>query len=140
VLTRNPIVNADVQLTHFNCNKGVSLPYISSAAFQCAQRALQSAECVVIQPIMLVQIQTSKEYSSGVHNDLTRRNAIRVQSDQEPNEQVTMSALIPLAKLSTYSSDLRRLTSGNSTFTIEFSSYEQLSQREYQNLVLKKEN
>jgi elongation factor G len=137
VLARNPIVNADVQLIHFDCNKGVSLPYISSAAFQCAQRALQSAQCVLIQPIMFVQIQTNKEYSSRVYNDLTRRNAIRIQSNQEPNEQVSMSALVPLAKLNTYSSDLRRLTSGNSTFTIEFNSYEQLSQREYQDLVNK---
>jgi translation elongation factor EF-G len=47
---------------------------------------------------------------------------------------LSVSASVPLAKLTAYSSDLRRLTSGNTTFTIEFKSYNVLSQREYQEL------
>jgi translation elongation factor EF-G len=62
--------------------------------------------------------------------------AINIQVS-EINQLVNISASVPLAKLTGFSSDLRRLTSGNTTFTIEFKSYEVLSQREYQELTEK---
>lgn len=82
-------------------------------------------------------MQTTKEYSHGVYGDLTRRNATNIQV-AEVNETVKISANVPLAKLASYSTDIRRITSGNTSFTIEFSSYEPVSQREYQELVEKR--
>ena len=65
------------------------------------------------------QITTSKEYSSRVYGDLTKKNAMNLLYDEKGNV-VNLSARLPLAKLSSYSSELRKLTSGNTTFTIEF--------------------
>lgn len=56
VLLRYPFVNTVVHLTKFNASRGVPLPYISSAAYQCALKAVKSAECVIIQPIMQVEV------------------------------------------------------------------------------------
>ena len=56
----------------------------------------------------------------------------------EINDEVHMSAVVPLAKLTAYSSDIRKITSGNAVFTIQFNSYQQISQREFQELMEKK--
>ena len=114
------------------------MPYISSAAYQCILNGLNKAECVIIQPVMQIEITTTKEYSPKVYSDLTRRNSTNLKVTDMNTTDLNISARVPLAKLGSYSSDLRRLTSGNTTFSIQFDSYEQLSQREYQELLEKK--
>jgi elongation factor G len=86
---------------------------------------------------MQVEVNTNKEFSHGVYSDLSRRNATDIHVD-EKNEEYNITAIVPLAKLGHYSSDIRRITSGNATFTIQFNSYEQISQREYQELLEKR--
>jgi elongation factor G len=66
-----------------------------------------------------------------------RRNASDIQIEDNKND-TSLSAKVPLAKLSSYSSDLRKLTSGNTSFTVQFNSYEQILQREFQDLIDKK--
>lgn len=127
----------DIHLIKFNVNKGVLVPYISSAAYECTLNALNKAECVVIQPVMQINLTTTKEYSAKVYSDLTRRNASDIHVSDHAND-INLTARVPLAKLNSYSSDLRRITSGNTSFTIQFDSYEQISQREYQELIQKK--
>ena len=85
----------------------------------------------------IFKVITTKEFTHGVYGDLSRRNATNLKI-YEDNEQINISAMVPLAKLASYSSDIRRITSGNATFSIEFDSYEQISQREYQELMEKK--
>ena len=137
VILGYPFINTDVNVTRFETSQGVPMPYISSAAYQCTIKALENAECVVIQPIMNVDVMTSPEYSSKVYSDLTRRNAFNIQVNQM-NKAANISAKVPLAKLRTYSTDIRKLTSGNSNFSIEFDSYDKISQREFQDLLEKK--
>ena len=137
ILLRYPIVNCVVRLNAFSSNSKVHLPYISSAAYQCAVKALKNAECVVSQPIMQIEIATTNEYSSKVYGDLSRRHAQNIRVE-ESGKTVNLSACVPLSQLTAYSSELRRLTSGNTTFTIEFKTYEVLSQKEYQELIAKR--
>jgi len=139
IILRYPIIDTDVILTDFEANTGVSTPYISSAAFQCTMNALKKASCVVIQPLMRVEVKTSKQYSHGVYSDLSRRNASDIRIEESSgDEEIIVSASVPLAKLSSYSSDIRRITSGNATFSIDFSAYEHVSEREYQELIEKR--
>jgi elongation factor G len=56
VLLRYPIVNCDVRLNAFSSNAKIHLPFISSAAYQCMNRALKNASCVISQPIMQVEV------------------------------------------------------------------------------------
>ena len=84
---------------------------------------------------------TTKEYSPGVYRDLLKRKALqpKVNDVLEEANAVCVSAKVPLANLSTFSTDIRKITSGNSSFSIEFESYEQMSQAEYQELVKSKQ-
>ena len=64
---------------------------------------------------------------------MTKRNSNNITSTL--NEQTTaISAKTPLAQLKTMSTDLRRITSGHTTFSVEFETYEQISQKEFQEL------
>ena len=49
-------------------------------------------------------------------------------------QTAVIHAKTPLAHLRTYSSDLRRITSGHTTFSFEYNSYDHMSQKEYQEL------
>jgi translation elongation factor EF-G len=51
---------------------------------------------------------------------------------------VNIQAKVPLSQLGSYSSEFRKLSSGNGTFAIEFDSYDQLTQKEYNELLNKK--
>ena len=137
VLMRFPVVNVEVWLESFSASAATTAPFVSSATFQCAREALRKAECVIMQPVMQVDIVTSKEYASRVNSDLVRRaaNEIRIETTDN-NAHVT--ALVPLAHLGSYSSDLRKIASGNASFTIEFNSYEPISDKEYKELQVKK--
>ncbi len=135
-LMRYPVIDCEVHMTAFRTTRSTILPIISSATNQCIREALKESECVIMQPIMNLEITTSNEYSSKVTHDLTRRYSKDLQTSL--NDQTTViSCKTPLAQLKTFSSDLRRLTSGHTTFSIEFDSYEQLSQKEYQELLEK---
>jgi hypothetical protein len=50
------MVNVDVCLNKLICSANVPLPYISNAAFICTMNALSKAECVVIQPVMKLEV------------------------------------------------------------------------------------
>lgn len=56
ILLRYPMVNVDVCLSKLICSANVPLPYISNAAFICTMNALSKAECVVIQPVMKLEV------------------------------------------------------------------------------------
>ncbi len=88
---------------------------------------------------MHVEVKTSKDYSHGVYSDFSRRNAenIRIE-DSTVDKEIVISASVPLSKLGSYSSDIRKITSGNVTFDICFSAYGNVSNREYQELINKK--
>ena len=58
---------------------------------------------------------------------------------KEENGLIYLEAIVPLAKLSSFSTDFRKITSGNGNFSLEFDSYKRLSQYEY-NLLLNKKS
>lgn len=141
IILRYPIINAKVKLIFLNVGANTPKAYISTATFMCMNRILKKAECVLIQPMMNVEVVTTKEYSPGVYRDLLKRKAVqpRVTDVSEDVNAACVSAKVPLANLSTFSTDIRKITSGNASFSIEFESYEQMSQAEYQELVKSKQ-
>jgi translation elongation factor EF-G len=63
---------------------------------------------------------------------------IRQDEDLDDNETMHLSANVPLANIASYSSVLRKLTSGNNSFTLELASYTEVSSKEYQKMLDKK--
>lgn len=66
VLLRYPIINIDVTITRLICSANTPLPFFSNTAFVCTSNALKNAECVIIQPMMKLDVSYRNFYLSIV--------------------------------------------------------------------------
>jgi len=104
----------------------------STFAFEMAgalamQEALRQGAPVLLEPIMRVEIATPEEFFGDILGDITARRGHVVQVDQQGHLRL-ITALIPLAELFNYATDLRSLSQGRATYTMEFDHYEPLPQ------------
>jgi elongation factor G len=99
-------------------------------AFQIAGRevfklAVKSAGPVLLEPIYMYTITVPEEYMGDVLSDLNTRRA-QVQGMDQVAENSIVTALVPLAEMQRYVSDLRSITQGRGVFTLEFADYQQV--------------
>jgi len=87
----------------------------------------KKANPVILEPMMKVEIEIPDEFTGTIIGDISRRRG-RVEG-QEPlgtTGNVIVRALVPLANMFGYATDLRSNTQGRGTFSMEFSNYEQV--------------
>jgi elongation factor G len=82
-----------------------------------------------MEPIMTLEVVTNELNLSAVLADLTRRRAV-VQCIYSRGLSKVLSILAPLSELLGYSTDLRTITSGTASFTMEFHCYQLMSQQD----------
>ncbi|HUA12709.1 MAG TPA: elongation factor G [Solirubrobacteraceae bacterium] len=102
------------------------------AGIQAMRQALENADPVLLEPIMLVTLSVPEASVGDVIGDLNGRRG-RPQGI-EPNGAATeIKAEVPIAEMLTYAPDLRSMTQGQGDYTLEFLRYEEvpgnLSQR-----------
>jgi elongation factor G len=100
----------------------------SEVAFEAAaviafERAAEKASPVLLEPIMKIQVIVPSEHVGKVIGDLNSRRAQITETDALGTAEV-INATIPLAQTFRYTTDLRSLTQGRGTFTMEFSHYD----------------
>jgi elongation factor G len=83
------------------------------------------AKPVLLEPIMMVEVETPEDYMGDVVGDLNRRRGIITGLDDNPAGKL-IRADVPLAQMFGYSTDLRSATQGRATYTMEFSKYQQV--------------
>jgi len=94
------------------------------AARLCLREALPKARPWLLEPIMLVIALTPEEFMGDVIGDLNARRG-QVHGMENHGTVCAITALVPLANLSSYESALRSTTRGRGTCTIAFDHYEQ---------------
>jgi elongation factor G len=82
-----------------------------------------------MEPIMNLEVVANEQNSSAVLADLTRRRAV-VQDISSRGLSKVLNILVPLSELLGYSTDLRTITSGTASFTMEFHCYQLMSQQD----------
>ncbi|MDF3055267.1 MAG: translation elongation factor [Gammaproteobacteria bacterium] len=82
------------------------------------------ASPILLEPIMKVEIVTPEEYMGDVVGDLNRRRGLILGMDENPTGKV-ISAEIPLEGMFGYATDLRSLSQGRATYSMEFAKYAQ---------------
>jgi elongation factor G len=102
----------------------------SALAFEiCARAALREAlqrgSPVLLEPIMKVEVVTPEEYTGSVIGDLNSRRGQIQGQDMRGNANV-VNAMVPLANMFGYVSNLRSMSQGRATFTMQFDHYEQV--------------
>jgi len=86
------------------------------------REAARKAKPVLLEPIMKVEVVTPDQYMGDVTGDLNRRRAILEGMDNRNNAQV-IKAKVPLSEMFGYVTQLRSLSSGRASSTMEFSHY-----------------
>src|SRR5437763_9684957 len=102
----------------------------SALAFEIASRAalreaLQKGGSVLLEPIMKVEVVTPEDYTGSVIGDLNSRRGQIHGQDMRGNANV-VNAMVPLANMICYVNQLRSMSQGRATFTMQFDHYEQV--------------
>ena len=90
---------------------------------------------VVQEPQMEVEITVPDNFQGAVISQLNRRRGM-IQESGQADGQCTIHALVPLAQMFGYSTDLRSATEGKGEFSMSFASHQQVS-REDQDRIIK---
>ena len=92
------------------------------AASMATKKLAQSGGAVLLEPVMKVEVVTPEENMGDVVGDLNRRRGIILGMEECVSGKV-VNAIVPLAEMFGYATDLRSATQGRATFTMEFEKY-----------------
>ena len=101
----------------------------SEMAFQTAgtmgmREALEKGASVLLEPVMKVEVVTPDNHFGDVLGDISQRRGHVMGSEPRGNAQV-IAAEVPLAETFGYATDVRSLTQGRATYSMEFDHYEE---------------
>jgi len=113
----------------------------SEAAFKIAgslaiKEAVRKAAPILLEPIMLVEVTTSEEFYGDVIGDLNRRRGTILGMDNRGTMYVVRGH-VPLAEMFGYVNDLRSMTSGRASYTMEFAHYEPVPKNVAEEIITK---
>jgi elongation factor G len=118
-----PVVDVQVQLVdgayHDVDSSALAFEIASRAAFR---DALQKGKSVLLEPIMKVEVVTPEDYTGSVIGDLNSRRGQIQGQDMRGNANV-INAMVPLMNMFGYVNNLRSMSQGRATFTMQFDHY-----------------
>lgn len=137
VLAGYPLVDVKVAITYGSYHEVDS----SEMAFKiCGSMAIKDAakkgKPVLLEPIMKVEVTTPEQFMGDVIGDINRRRG-KIMSQSSQKGIVIVLAEVPLSEMFGYSTQLRSLSSGRATYTMEPSHFEKVPSK-LQEDILKK--
>jgi elongation factor G len=97
----------------------------------------KKANPIILEPIMKVEVDTPEDYMGDVIGDISkRRGQVNGMSDRSGNKIV--DAFVPLAEMFGYSTDLRSMTQGRATYSMEFDHYEEVPSNVAEEIIKKR--
>ncbi|MSP37488.1 MAG: elongation factor G [Deltaproteobacteria bacterium] len=124
VIAGYPMVDVKVTLFdgsyHDVDSSEIAFKIAGSMAFK---QAARKASPVLLEPIMSVEVVVPEAFMGDVIGDLSSRRGKVLGMDTRPAAQA-IDARVPLAQMFGYSTDLRSMSQGRATYTMQFSHYE----------------
>jgi elongation factor G len=96
--------------------------------------AMKKAKPILLEPIMKVEVATPEEYQGDVIGDLNRRRG-QIQSMENKGAVANIMAFVPLEMMFGYATDVRSLTKGRASYSMEPSHFEQVPANLLQQIV-----
>ena len=93
------------------------------AAKACFREGMKKAAPIILEPIMEVEVTTPQDHVGDVVGDLNRRRGV-IQSQESSGSTVIVRAHVPLKEMFGYISQLRGMTKGRASFTMQFHHYD----------------
>ncbi|HQD29106.1 elongation factor G [Acetivibrio saccincola] len=89
------------------------------------KEALKKAKCVLLEPVMKVDVVTPEDYMGDVMGDLNSRRG-KIEGMEAKNGSQVITANVPLAEMFGYATALRSKTQGRGTFSMQISHFEEV--------------
>jgi elongation factor G len=107
------------------------------AAILATKEGFRKAKSILLEPIMAVEVAMPEEYQGDIIGDLNRRRGKIGQIDAKSGLSM-VKAEIPLSEMFGYSTDMRSLSKGRASFSMEPSHFEQVPQNIVDEIVEKR--
>ncbi|NUM46628.1 MAG: elongation factor G [Anaerolineales bacterium] len=139
VVAGYPVIKVKVSVTDGKEHPVDSKPVaFEIAARECFRMAIHEASPVMLEPVMNVRVVVPEANMGDIMGDLNTRRA-RVQGMESEKGRSIINAQVPLAEMLRYTTDLRSMTGGRGTFTMEESHYEAVPAHLMQELIALKQ-
>jgi elongation factor G len=126
VIAGFPVVDVKVTLIdgsyHEVDSSEMSFKVAGSMAFK---NAMHKAGAVLLEPVFSVEVVTPEEYMGDVMGDLNSRRG-RIEGMEARGNAQVISARVPLSEMFGYATDVRSMTQGRATYTMQFLRYEEV--------------
>jgi elongation factor G len=127
VIAGFPVIDVQVSLVDGDFHEVDS----SDLAFRMAgsmalKEAVQKAGPKLLEPIMRVEVVTPEEYLGAVQGDISAKRGQIEAMEIRPGGAQALTAFVPLSEMFGYATDLRSMSQGRASFTMEFDHYSQL--------------
>jgi elongation factor G len=128
ILAGYPVVDVKVELVEGSYHEVDS----SERAFKIAgsmafKEAMKRAKPKLLEPVMAVEVVTPEEYLGDVMGNISSRRG-RVESLEQVGGSQAIKASVPLSEMFGYATDLRSMSQGRATFTMQFDRYDEVPQ------------
>ncbi|MBF0175832.1 MAG: elongation factor G [Magnetococcales bacterium] len=137
VLAGYPVVDVRVALYDGSYHEVDS----SEMAFKVAasmgfKSGCEKARPVLLEPVMAVEVEMPEEYMGDIIGDLNSRRG-QIQGMDSIGTAQIVRAMVPLAGMFGYATDIRSMTQGRATYTMQFDHYEQVPESVAQEIIAK---
>src|SRR5947208_5753337 len=103
-------------------------------ARDCFRETFRKAQPVLLEPIMKVEVETPIEFQGPVTGQVSSKRGVILGTESRQGFAVIL-AEVPLAEMFGYSNDLRSMTQGKGTFSMEFLKYKQVTSKVQEDIV-----
>ena len=129
VLAGYPITDIEVKLLdgsfHEVDSSQIAFKVAGSMAFR---QGVQQGNPVLIEPVMAAEIVVPEDHLGEITGDLSARRASIEGVEARPAGIQVVQAMVPLAEMFGYATDLRSMTQGRGVFTMEFNHYSEVDE------------
>jgi len=97
----------------------------------------RAANPIILEPLMKVEVEVPEDYMGDVIGDISKRRG-QVNGMNERSGNKIVDAFVPLAEMFGYSTDLRSMTQGRATYSMEFDHYEEVPSNVSKEIITKR--
>jgi elongation factor G len=120
----NPIMGLSLIVTAVNFREGESTEVaVRMAASEAFRKVLSEGKMAILEPIMSLEVVTPEEFLGNIQSDLNSRRAVIVNSDRR-GDLCVLECEAPLMQMFGYSSQIRSLSQGRASYSMEPCRYE----------------
>ncbi|KKW41054.1 translation elongation factor G [Candidatus Peribacteria bacterium RIFOXYC2_FULL_55_14] len=138
ILAGYPVVDVQVDLVdgsyHDVDSSEMAFKTCASIGFQ---NAAKKADPVLLEPVMKVEVVTPEEFLGDVMGDLSSRRGL-IHDQGERGNAKFVDANVPLATMFGYATDLRSMTQGRASYTMEFHHYDRVPNNVAEEIIRKR--